>query len=165
MVALLSLVLAGEAEPLERPASLERVPAFTTLTLNGVDTVVEAEGWIVIDETGRFIGPAEFALLVGDHETTALLATVQARRDRRGRTLMVLGGLAAAGGTASFAAGSVTTTVPLARAGLAGGLGGFVLLALGRQMTRTLHPQVNELEEIYTAEEVDRWLQAYAGSR
>ncbi len=154
MVALLSLALAAE---------LERVPATRTVSLNGVESTLPAEGWMVVDEAGRRIGPAEFALTVGDHETTALLAVVQTRRDRRGVALMVLGGASAVGGVASFAAGSALSSAPLTRGGLVTGLGGFVALSLGRRLTRTLHPDINELDEIYTAEEVDAWIASLEG--
>jgi hypothetical protein len=146
---LLSLCFAGE---------LQRVPKTLTRSLNGTETVVPVEGWMVVDDEGRIIGPAEFALAVGDDETTALLATVQARRDRAGRSLMVVGGVAAAGGIGSVVAGSQTASPLLVQGGMLGGLGGFVLVSVGRRLTRSLHPDINELDEVYTAEQVDAWL-------
>lgn len=146
---LLSVAVAGE---------LQRVPATRTHTLNGTETVIPEDGWMVVDEEGRRIGPVEFALAVGDTETLALLETIQTRRDRRGIALMVVGLSAAAGGSAAVGVGSQQDRVLMVQAGLGAGLGGFVTYALGRRLTRTLHPAVNELDEIYTAEEVDAWL-------
>ena len=85
---LLSVAVAGE---------LQRVPATRTHTINGTETVIPEDGWMVVDEEGRRIGPVEFALAVGDTETLALLETIQTRRDRRGIALMVVGLSAAAG--------------------------------------------------------------------
>ena len=146
---LLSIAAAGE---------LQRVPATRTHTLNGTETVVPEEGWMVVDDQGHRIGPVEFALAVGDAETLALLETIQTRRDRRGIALMVVGLSAAAGGSAAVGVGAQQDSVLLVQAGLGAGLGGFVTYALGRRLTHTLHPAVNELDEIYTAEEVDAWL-------
>lgn len=146
---LLSVAVAGE---------LQRVPATRTHSINGTETVIPEQGWMVVDDEGRRVGPAEFALAVGDTDTLALLDTVQKRRDRRGVTLMLVGLSAAAGGGAAVGVGSQQDSVLMVQAGLGAGLGGFVTYALGRRLTRTLHPAVNELDEIYTADEVDAWL-------